>query len=436
MISRYCRPEMARLWSTEYRLQKWIEIEVLACEAWAELGVIPRDAARRIRQRSDFQVDEGFVRRVSEIEEETRHDVVAFTAALAERLGEDGKYVHYGMTSYDVVDTALSVLMVEAADLILEALERLRDVTGSRAREFKKTVMIGRTHGVHAEPVTFGLKLAVWFDEIKRNIHRVKRAREVVRVGKLSGAVGTFANVDPFVEKYVCSKLGLECAPVSTQIVQRDRHAEYLCHLAVVASSLEKFATEIRGLQRTEIREVEEPFREGQKGSSAMPHKRNPISCERITGLARIVRANAMVGLENVPLWHERDLSNSAPERMVIPESSTLVHYMLWLFTSIVGEMKVYPDRMKENLELTRGLVFSQRVLLALVEAGLRRDEAYGIVQKLAMRAWDEGVSFRTLVENDEQVLSTLGPERLSRCFEVGDQLAHVEELFARVGLE
>lgn len=436
MISRYCRPEMARLWTTEYKLRKWIEIEVLACEAWAQLGVIPDDAARRIREGSGFPVDDAFVKRVNQIEEETRHDVIAFTTAFAERLGGDGKYIHYGMTSYDVVDTALSVLMVESTDIILDSLKRLRDVVGSRAREFKETVMIGRTHGVHAEPITFGLKLAVWYDELGRDIHRIKRAREVVRVGKLSGAVGTFANIHPFVEKYVCSKLGLECDPASTQIVQRDRHAEFLCQLAVVASSLEKFATEVRGLQRTEIREVEEPFREGQKGSSAMPHKRNPVSCERITGLARIVRANAMVGLENVSLWHERDLSNSAPERIAIPQSTSLLHYMIWLFTSVVEEMRVDQRRMRENLELTGGLVFSQRVLLALIEAGLSREEAYRLVQGLAMKAWEEGISFRKLVENDGTILSTLGPDRLSRCFDVGEQLSHLDEVFARVGLE
>ena len=430
MIDRYSLPRMKAVWDQRHRYEKWLEVEILACEAWAELGQVPREAVAAIRERARI-----VPQRIAEIEAEVRHDVIAFVSAVAETVGDEGKYIHYGLTSYDVVDTALSALMVEAADIILADLDRLGAVLARRAREFKDAVMIGRTHGVHAEPITFGLKLALWYAENRRNSERMRRARAVVAVGRLAGAVGTFANIDPFVERYVCEKLGLQPAPISTQVLQRDRHAEYLTTLAIIATSLDKFATEIRSLQRTEIREVEEYFRPGQKGSSAMPHKRNPVSCEQISGLARVVRGNAVAALENVNLWNERDISNSSVERIILPDSCLLVDYMLQKFTDIVDKLLVYPERMLKNLELTGGLVFSQRVLLALVAAGMKREDAYRIVQAHAMAAWQEGGSFRDRIAADPEVRARLSPAQLDDCFDYRHHLVHVDDLFKRVGL-
>jgi adenylosuccinate lyase len=377
-----------------------------------------------------FSVD-----RILEIEEETRHDVVAFTRCVAESLGEESKYVHFGLTSSDVVDTALAAVMAEAADIIIDDITALIGVLKDKAGEHRYTVMMGRTHGVHAEPTTLGLKMALYAAEMERNLVRMKRARENIAYGKLSGAVGTYANIDPFVESYVCSKLGLEPAPVSTQILQRDRHAEYMTTLAVVAGTLDKLATEIRGLQKTETRELEEPFYKGQKGSSAMPHKRNPVNCEQITGLARVVRANAMVALENMPLWHERDISHSSAERVIVPDSTILVNYMLTRMTRIVSDLHVYPENMQRNMELTLGLTFSQRVLLALVEKGMKRESAYDLVQRYAMQAWSEKRPFKDILASDEGITAVLTPEGLEECFDPSYHLKRVDEILARLGI-
>lgn len=429
MIPRYTSPEMADLWSPETRFATWLEVELLAAEAQAQLGLIPADAARRLRERARV----GSVARIDELEErETRHDVVAFLRVVAESVGDDARYLHHGLGSSDVVDTALSVLMVRAVDLIMRSVERLRRALGALARAHRYTVMAGRTHGVHAEPITFGLKAALWYAEVGRALERLQRAREVMAVGKLSGEVGTFAHTPPEVEAYVCERLGLRPAPVSSQVLQRDRHAEYMTHLAVVAGTLEKIATEIRHLARTEIREVEEPFREGQTGSSAMPHKRNPILCERVTGLARVVRSHALAALENIALWGERDITHSSVERVIIPDATTLVEYMARTLAGVIEGLRVYPERMRENLDRTGGLVFSHRVLLALVEKGLSRDEAYRIVQSAAMQAWEGRGSFRDLL----QASGRLSEEELAACFDVGPALRHVDTIFARVGLD
>jgi adenylosuccinate lyase len=430
MIERYSLPKMKAVWEPANRYRKWLDVEILACEAWAELGQVPREAVAAIRERARINPQ-----RIDEIEAEVRHDVIAFVSAVAETVGEEGKYIHFGLTSYDVVDTALSALMVEAADLIIADLERLDATLASRAREFKDTPMIGRTHSVHAEPTTFGLKLALWCAENRRNIDRMKHAREGVAVGRLAGAVGTFANIDPFVEAYVCERLGLKPSPVSTQVLQRDRHAEFISTIALIGTSLDKFASEIRHLQRTEIRELEEYFRPGQKGSSAMPHKRNPIACEQVSGLARVLRGNAVAGLENVNLWNERDISNSSVERIIIPDSCILIDYLLTKFNDIITKLNVYPERMLRNLELTGGLVFSQRVLLALVEAGLKREDAYRIVQTHAMAAWQGGATFRERIAADPEVTARVSPEQLAACFDYRRQLIHVDDIFARVGI-
>lgn len=430
MIERYTLPEMGRIWSEENKLSNWLEIEILACEAWAELGVIPREAAVNIRNRARFDVQ-----RVKEIEEEVRHDVIAFTTCVAEYVGEDSKYIHLGMTSSDVLDTGLALQLRDSANLILDKLERLKEVLARLAREHKYTLMVGRTHGVHGEPVTFGLKMALWYTEIERGIERMKRAREVVSYGKISGAVGTFANVDPRVEEYVCAKLGLKPCKVSTQIIQRDRHAEYLTALALVAGSLEKMATEIRNLQRTDILEVEEPFYAGQKGSSAMPHKRNPMMSERVTGLARVIRSNALAGLENMALWHERDLTHSSAERVILPDSSILLDYILDKFIKVMDGLNVYPENMKANLEKTLGLVFSQRVLLALIDKGLLREKAYRMVQDTAMQAWKERKPFRELLEQNPVIRDYLTSEELNSLFDYSYHLKHVDYIMERCGL-
>ena len=430
MIERYTLPEMRRIWSEEYKFQKWLEIEILACEAQAALGNIPEEALAAIKERARFDV-----RRILELEAVTRHDVIAFLTCVGEYVGEAARYIHMGLTSSDILDTALAVMMKEAGQQILTRLERLREVLRERAREHRRTLMIGRTHGVHAEPTTFGLKMLLWVSETERNIRRMRRAVEVVSVGKLAGAVGTYATVDPRVEAYVCARLGLRPARVATQVVQRDRHAEYMSTCALVAASLEKFATEIRNLQRTEIREVEEFFAAGQKGSSAMPHKRNPITAERISGLARVVRANALAALENVALWHERDISHSSVERVIIPDSTTLLDYMLARFTDIMERLLVYPENMRRNLERTGGLVFSQRVLLALVAGGMDRDEAYRVVQRHAMSCWRGEGGFFDLLRSDEAVRSRLSEEELGGLFDYGYFLRHVDDIYARFGL-
>ncbi|OYD07546.1 adenylosuccinate lyase [Paludifilum halophilum] len=430
MIERYTRPEMGAVWTDENRYRAWLEVEILACEAWAEMGVIPREDVTRIREKARIDVQ-----RILEIEEETRHDVVAFTRAVAETLGPESKWVHYGLTSTDVVDTAQSYLLKQANQILLRDVDRFLDILKEKALQYKDTVMMGRTHGVHAEPTTFGLKMALWYAEMKRNKERLERAAETVAVGKISGAVGTYANIDPFVEKYVCRKLGLSPAPISTQTLQRDRHAEYMSALTLVATSLEKFAVEIRGLQKSETREVEEAFGKGQKGSSAMPHKRNPVGSENITGLSRVVRGHMVTAFENVPLWHERDISHSSAERVILPDTTILLNYMLNRLAHIVKNLTVFPENMKRNMERTYGLIYSQRVLLTLIDKGLKRETAYDRVQKLAMQAWEEGRSFRELVEQDDAITGTLSTKEIADCFDYRYHLKRVDGIFKRLGL-
>ncbi|MED5078441.1 adenylosuccinate lyase [Geobacillus stearothermophilus] len=431
MIERYTRPEMGAIWTEENRFKAWLEVELLACEAWAELGVIPKEDVRRLRENASFDI-----RRIKEIEEETRHDVVAFTRAVSETLGEERKWVHYGLTSTDVVDTALGYLLKQANAILRRDLENFIQVLKEKAREHKYTVMMGRTHGVHAEPTTFGLKLALWYAEMVRNLERFEQAAKMVEVGKISGAVGTYANVDPFVEQYVCEKLGLTPAPISTQTLQRDRHAYYMATLALIATSIEKFAVEIRGLQKSEVREVEEFFAKGQKGSSAMPHKRNPIGSENMTGMARVIRGYMVTAYENVPLWHERDISHSSAERIILPDATIALNYMLNRFANIVKNLLVYPENMKKNMERTFGLIYSQRVLLALIDKGMTREEAYDLVQPKAMEAWERQVPFRSLLEADERITSRLTKEELDDCFDYRHHLKHVDTIFARLGLD
>ena len=428
MIDRYTLPEMGALWSEETKFQKWLDVEIAVCEVHAEMGTIPRDALETIKSRAKFSVA-----RINEIEKTTDHDVIAFTTNLAESIGEASRFVHYGLTSSDVVDTANALLLRDACDLILKKLDALLEVLKRRAFEFKNYPQIGRTHGIHAEPTSFGLTFALWYDEMRRNIERLRKARETVAVGKISGAVGAFAHLDPQVEEKVCSRLGLKAAPVSTQIIQRDNYAEYLCTLAIIASSLDKFALQIRHWQRTEVREAQEKFKRGQKGSSAMPHKRNPILSERICGMARVVRANSIVGLENVALWHERDISHSSAERVVLPDSSIAIDYMLQKMTSLVDGLVVYPERMLENLNLTRGSVFSGQLLLALTQAGVSREQAYEWVQRNALKAWDEGGDLKTLVAADQDITAHLSNGQLDRVFSLETYLRNVDVIFARV---
>ncbi|WP_270573430.1 adenylosuccinate lyase [Bacillus glycinifermentans] len=430
MIERYSRPEMAAIWTDENRFQAWLEVEIFACEAWAELGVIPKEDVKVLRQNASFDID-----RILEIEKDTRHDVVAFTRAVSETLGEERKWVHYGLTSTDVVDTALSYLLKQANDILLKDLERFIDILKEKAKEHKYTVMMGRTHGVHAEPTTFGLKLALWYEEMKRNLERFKQAKEGIEVGKISGAVGTYANIDPFVEKYVCEKLGLKPAPISTQTLQRDRHADYMAAIALIATSIEKFAVEIRGLQKSETREVEEYFAKGQKGSSAMPHKRNPIGSENMTGMARVIRGYMLTAYENVPLWHERDISHSSAERIILPDATIALNYMLNRFGNIVKNLTVFPENMKRNMDRTLGLIYSQRVLLALIDSGMTREEAYDTVQPKAMEAWEKQVPFRQLVEAEENITSRLTSEQIADCFDYNYHLKNVDFIFERLGL-
>jgi adenylosuccinate lyase len=428
MIARYTHPEMGRLWGDERRYATWLAVETAAADAMAAVGLIPADAARDIRDRGRFSID-----RIDEIERVTQHDVIAFTTAVAEHVGPSARWLHFGLTSSDVVDTALGIQMRDACELILGDLRELATAIGRRAEEHRSTPMIGRTHGVHAEPTTFGLKLALWYAEIQRQIERVQRVRGIVAVGKISGAVGTYAHLPPEIEADVCRRLGLEPAPVSSQVIQRDRHADLMSTLALVAASLEKFALEIRGLQKTEIGEVEEPFAKGQKGSSAMPHKRNPVGCEQITGLARLLRGNASAALENVALWHERDISHSSVERVILPDSFIALDHMLRRFTRIVSGMVVYPDRMRENLERSRGVVFSGQVLLELAARGISREQAYVWVQRNAMRSFEERRSFKDLLLEDPNVMNVLSRDDVDRAFDLAHQLRHVGRVFERV---
>ncbi|MEW6172806.1 MAG: adenylosuccinate lyase [Bacillota bacterium] len=427
MIKRYTLPEMGRVWSEENRFRKWLEVEIAACEAWSELGVIPREAVAEIRAKASFNVE-----RILEIEKETRHDVIAFLTCVGEYVGEASRFIHLGMTSSDVVDTALSLLMKEAGEMIITRLARLRAVIFDLAQKHRKTLMIGRTHGIHAEPTTFGLKMLLWVAETERNIERMRRAVDRISVGKISGAVGTYANLDPQVEELACKRLGLKPVRVSTQVLQRDRHAEYLTAIAITGSSIEKFAVEIRGLQRTDIREVEEPFRAGQKGSSAMPHKRNPIIAERLSGLARVLRGNCLVAMENVALWHERDISHSSVERVIIPDSTTLLDYMLFKLTELLEGLNVYPENMRSNLERTGGLVFSQRVLLALVDKGLSRDEAYLIVQRNAMESWRTGQPLKELLLADAEFMKRFSTAEIDALFDYDYFIQHVDKVYQR----
>jgi adenylosuccinate lyase len=428
MIERYTTPTMKFLWSDQNRFQKWLDIEILACEAMAHLGMIPSAAVNRIKRRAKFEV-----KRIAQIEGKTKHDVIAFLTNVAEHLGPDSKYIHSGMTSSDVLDTSLSLLMREAGEVILKDLQKSSHLVRKKAFKFKHTPMIGRTHGIHAEPITLGLKFALWYTEINRDLERLKRAIETISVGKISGAVGTFSNLNPRVEEYVCRKLRLKPASLSSQIIQRDRHAEYMTTLAIIASSIEKFATEIRNLQHTEILELEEGFSQGQKGSSAMPHKRNPITCERLCGLARLVRTNAQAALENMTLWHERDISHSSVERVIIPDSTILIDYMLIQFNRIMENLNVYPENMKRNLDKTGGMIFSGRLLLALSQKTSTKEEAYRIVQENAMLAWTQNKNFKRLIQNDQRVKQYLNSKEIEECFDLAYYLRNVDYIFKRV---
>lgn len=429
MIDRYARPKMKRVWSDENKYNKWLAVELAVCEAWAEVGVIPPEDIAKLRGATYN------LARLNEIFEQTRHDMTAFTRSITETLGDEGRWIHLGLTSNDVIDTAQDLQLVEAADLLLGEVDALQNVLRERAVEFKDTLMMGRTHGIHAEPITFGLKLALWWDEMNRQRERLLSAKEQISVGKISGAVGTHATVPPHVEERVCHHLGLKVAPISSQIIQRDRHAQYVTTLAIIAASLEKFATEIRHLQRTEVREAEEPFTAGQTGSSAMPHKRNPELTERVCGLARLVRGHAVTAIENVALWHERDISHSSAERLILPDSCMALDYIMSLFTEVMHGLRVYPERMMSNIESTRGVIFSQRVLLALIEQGLSREKAYAIVQNNAMRSWDEGLDFRQLIEQEVDVAAVIPPGKLGQLFDYGYYVKHVDETFTRAGV-
>ena len=428
MIERYTLPEMGGLWSEENKFQKWLDVELAVCEVHAEMGTIPREALQEIKWRAKFSVE-----RINEIEKTTNHDVIAFTTNLAESIGPASRFVHYGLTSSDVVDTANALLLRDACDLLLQKIDGLLTVLKRRALEFKNTPQVGRTHGIHAEPTSFGMTFALWHDEMRRNRERLMRARETVAVGKISGAVGSFAHLDPVVEEKVCARLGLRPAPVSTQIIQRDRYAEFLGTLAIIASSLDKFALNVRHWQQTEVREAQERFTVGQKGSSAMPHKRNPIISERICGIARVVRANSLVGLENVALWHERDISHSSAERVVLPDSSIALDYILHKATSLIEGLIVYPERMLENLNATRGLIFSGQLLLALTRKGVSREVAYEWAQRNAMKVWDEGKDFQTLVKADADIKAHLSVEELECSFSLTSYLSNVDAIFERV---
>mgnify|MGYP003537292084 FL=1 len=430
MLTRYTRPEMAEVWSEYNRYKCWLEVEILADEAWAALGEIPAEDVAKIRANATFDID-----RILEIEKETRHDVVAFTRAVSESLGEERKWVHYGLTSTDVVDTAYGYQLKQANDILRRDLQNMLEIIGNKAKEHKKTVCMGRTHGVHAEPTTFGLKLATMYSEMKRNIERFEHAAKGVEAGKISGAVGTFANIPPFVEEYVCEKLGIRPQEISTQVLPRDLHAEYMATIALIATSIERFATEIRGLQKSETREVEEFFAKGQKGSSAMPHKRNPIGSENMVGLARVIRGYMVTAYENVGLWHERDISHSSAERIILPDATTLLNYPLNRFGNIIKNLTVFPENMLRNMNATFGLIYSQRVLLKLIDKGMSREEAYDLVQPKTALSWDNQTDFRPLVEADEAIMAKLTKEDIEDAFNYNYHLSHVDEVFARLGL-
>ncbi|MEB7347080.1 adenylosuccinate lyase [Staphylococcus epidermidis] len=430
MIERYSRDEMSSIWTDQNRYEAWLEVEILACEAWSELGYIPKEDVKKIRENAKVNVE-----RAKEIEQETRHDVVAFTRQVSETLGDERKWVHYGLTSTDVVDTALSYVIKQANEILEKDLERFIDVLAAKAKKYQYTLMMGRTHGVHAEPTTFGVKMALWYTEMKRNLKRFKEVRKEIEVGKMSGAVGTFANIPPEIEAYVCEHLGIDTAAVSTQTLQRDRHAYYIATLALIATSMENFAVEIRNLQKTETREVEEAFAKGQKGSSAMPHKRNPIGSENITGISRVIRGYITTAYENIPLWHERDISHSSAERIMLPDVTIALDYALNRFTNIVDRLTVYEDNMRNNIDKTYGLIFSQRVLLALINKGMVREEAYDKVQPKAMESWETKTPFRELIEQDSSITDVLSSEELDDCFDPKHHLNQVDTIFARAGL-
>ncbi|ETT65760.1 adenylosuccinate lyase [Paenibacillus sp. FSL H8-0457] len=431
MIERYSRPEMRAIWTEENKFRAWLEVELCACEAWADLGVIPKEDTVKLRQNATFNID-----RIYEIEQETRHDVIAFTRAVSESLGEERKWVHYGLTSTDVVDTAMGYLLKQANDILEQDILRFIGILKEKALAYKHTPMMGRTHGVHAEPTTFGLKMALWHEEMIRNLERFRHAADGVQYGKISGAVGTYANIDPSVEEFVCRKLGTKAAPISTQTLQRDRHAEYMATLALIATSLEKFATEVRALQKSEVREVEEAFAKGQKGSSAMPHKRNPIGSENISGLARVIRGHMVSAYENVSLWHERDISHSSVERIILPDATTLLNYMLNRFGNIVKNLTVFPENMKRNMARTFGVPFSGRILTKLIDKGFSREQAYDTVQPRAMQAWEEQRQFREIVESTPEITEVLSAEEIEDAFNPSWHLKHVDTIFAKLGLE
>lgn len=430
MIDRYTHPEMGNIWTLENEFRTMLKVEILACEAMNKLGIVPDEALKDIQTKADFRLD-----RIKEIEAVTNHDVIAFLTNVAEYVGDASKYIHKGLTSSDVKDTALCYMTVQSADLIMRHLVNFHEILRRRAAEFKYTVMIGRTHGIHAEPMTFGMKFLLWFAEIERNIERLKQAREMMAVGKLSGAVGTYSNIDPFVEKYVCEKLELTPVRLATQVIQRDRHAHFMTTLAIIGSSLDKMATEIRNLQRTDIREAEEYFAPGQKGSSAMPHKRNPITCEKVSGMARLLRGYAVAALEDVTLWHERDISHSSVERVILPDATIALDHMLRKFSNIIDKLLVYPDAMIANMNKTGGLIFSQNLLIALVTKGVLREDAYKWVQRNAMARWLQGADFKTNVEADPDIKKYLTDEEVEHCFDPKPMLRHVDEIFARFGL-
>jgi len=428
LIPRYSREAMTAIWSPENRYRKWLDIEILACEAMAQKGEIPSGALKNIKEKAAFDVA-----RIEEIEKATKHDVIAFLTSVVEKVGEDGKFIHKGLTSSDILDTSLAVLLKEASDMLIDDMRRLLDVLKNKAMRYKDTLMVGRSHGIHAEPITFGLKMTLWYQEMERNLARMIRAKETISYGKISGAVGTYSFIDPSIEDYVCRKLGLMPAPVSSQIVQRDRHAEYFTTLAIIGSSIDKFSQEIRLLQRTEVREAEEYFAPGQKGSSAMPHKRNPVLSENLSGLARLMRSYAVAALENIPLWHERDISHSSVERVIAPDATVLLDFMLSRFTDLLDTLVVYPERMLANLNMTRGIIFSQMVLLKLVDKGMSREDAYAAVQKNAMKSWQDDEDFKMLLCEDVEVMSCLTAEDIHAAFKLENFLRHIDVVYHRV---
>ncbi|SDW70376.1 adenylosuccinate lyase [Paenibacillus sp. CF384] len=430
MLERYSRPEMRAIWTEENKFKAWLEVELCACEAWVELGVIPREDVEALRKGATFNID-----RINEIELETRHDVIAFTRAVSETVGPERKWVHYGLTSTDVVDTAMGYLLLQANTILEKDITNFIEILRGQAVAYKDTAMMGRTHGVHAEPTTFGLKLALWYEEMKRNLERFRHAADGVQFGKISGAVGTYANIDPFVEEFTCKKLGITPAPISTQTLQRDRHAEYVGALALIATSLDKFATEIRALQKSEFREVEEPFAKGQKGSSAMPHKRNPIGCENISGLSRVIRGHMLTAYENVVLWHERDISHSSAERVILPDSTMLLNYMLNRLGNIIKNLQVFPENMKRNMQRTFGVPFSGRVMTKLIDKGMSREQAYDTVQPRAMQAWEEQRQFRDIIESTPEITAHLSADEIADAFNPAWHLKHVDTIFRRLEL-